>query len=158
MVPGEAAACLLVDRFPQRALASLGAPGFGLESATLWNELPHRADGLVEAAANALAASGYDLADMDARISDAAGESLDFREQALLISRLLDRRKLSFPLLLPCAVLGDVGVAGPLCGVVQAIATYQRRYAAGPRSIVFARDHQGPRAAVVVEAPGEHRQ
>lgn len=158
VIPGEAAACVLIDRFSERALASLAPPGFGNESATLWNDLPHRGDGLVEASTEALAASGYALADMDTRISDGAGESFDFREQALVVSRLLDRRKQSFPLLLPCAVLGEIGVAGPLCGVVKAIATYQRGYAAGPRTLVFARDHQGPRAAVVVEAPQGRQQ
>ncbi|KIG18668.1 3-oxoacyl-(acyl-carrier-protein) synthase [Enhygromyxa salina] len=152
VIPGEAAACLLLDRYPERALACLGAPGFGLEPATLWNDEPHRGDGLLEAATNALAACGYDLADMDTRISDAAGESFDFNEQALLVSRRLERRKHSFPLLLPGGVLGEIGVAGPLCGVAKAVATYQRRYAAGPRTIVFARDHHGPRGAVIVES------
>jgi 3-oxoacyl-[acyl-carrier-protein] synthase-1 len=154
VIPGEAAACLLIDRFPDRALSSLSAPGFGHEPATLWNDVVHRADGLVQAASQALAARGYALADMDARITDAAGESFDFREHALLMSRLLERRKESLPLLLPGSVLGDVGVAGPLCGVVKAVATYQRQYAAGPRTLVFARDHLGPRGAVIVEAPG----
>ena len=157
VTPGEAAACLIVDRYAAGALASLTTPGFGHEAATLWNEEPHRGDGLVEAARGALAAAGCELADVDARISDAAGESFDFCEQALLVSRLLERTKPSFPLLLPGSVLGEVGVAGPLCGVAKAVATYQRRYAAGPRTIVFARDHRGPRAAVVAEAAGGQR-
>ncbi|HET8938646.1 MAG TPA: hypothetical protein VFN67_34610 [Polyangiales bacterium] len=58
---------------------------------------------------------------MDIRLSDAAGESYHFKEQALLVSRLLRRPKESLPVQHVAISLGDTGAAAGLCGLVAAM-------------------------------------
>ncbi|WP_342376382.1 hypothetical protein NVS55_34520 [Myxococcus stipitatus] len=151
IIPGEAAACLLLSR-QEQGLATVRGLGFASESASLENDVPLRADGIVASARAALEEAGLGLHDIAFRISDAAGESFYFKEQALLVSRLLRQRKSEFPLWLCAESLGDTGAASGLCGVLWAIAAWARRYAPGQRAMGFAGNAQGGRAAVVLES------
>lgn len=151
VIPGEAAACVLLSSEKQ-GLASLRGMGFAREPASLDNEVPLRAEGLTAAARAALDEAKLALHDMAFRFSDAAGESFHFKEQALLVARLLRERKEEFPLWLCAETLGDTGAAAGLCGLVWAVAGWARGYAPGPWAIGFAGNEQGGRAAVVIEA------
>jgi len=152
VTPGEAAAALLLSTRRTGALASVQRPGFGREPATLDNDVPLRAEGMVEAVSTALAEARIEFDEIDFRISDAAGESFEFKEQILLMSRLLRRRKSEFPLWLSAAELGDTGAAGGLCGLVMGVVGLVKGYAPGARAIVCAGDQGGERSAVVLSA------
>lgn len=152
VIPGEAAACLVASSTSARALATIHGIGFGREPALFDNDIPLRGEGIVAAARAALAEAGLAMQDLDFRVSDAAGEGYAFKEQALVVTRLLRQRKEKFPLWLCAEILGDTGAAAGLCGVATAIAGFQRQYAPGPRAIAFAGNELGDRAALVVAA------
>jgi 3-oxoacyl-[acyl-carrier-protein] synthase-1 len=152
VIPGEAAAAMLLTQEKRQALASIRGLGFGKEASLLDNDVPLRAEGVVAAARTALAEAALQLHELDFRLSDAAGESFYFREQALFMSRLLRERKVRFPLWLPAETLGDTGAAAGLCGMLWAMAGWARKYAPGPRAIGFASNEAGRRAAVVFES------
>lgn len=151
VIPGEAAACVLLSPHKQ-GLAAIRGIGFAKEPSSLENDVPLRADGLTASTRAALDEAKLALHDIDFRFSDAAGESFYFKEQALLVSRVLRERKQDFPLWLCAEALGDVGAAAGLCGLVGAMAGWARRYAPGPRAIGCAGNEQGGRAAVIIEA------
>lgn len=151
--PGEAAACVLLQAAPHGARGSLLGLGSGREPSTLDNDVPLRAEGSTRAAAAALVEAGLALHDIDLRVSDATGESFYFKEQALLLGRLLRRRKPAFPLWLVAGELGHVGAAAGLCGVVLALAAFARQRAPGPHAIVLSASDDGERMAAVVTGP-----
>lgn len=152
IVPGEAAAAVVLSSEPQSGGARLLGLGLGREPSRLDNDVPLRAEGLVVASRMALDEAGLGLQDLDFRISDAAGESFFFKEQALLVARLLRTRKPAFPLWLPAENLGDCGVAAGLCGILVAMAAWARGYAPGPRALICTGDGGGARAAAVLES------
>lgn len=149
--PGEAAACLLLQTAQQGAIARVRGLGVGHEPGLLFNEIPLRGDGMVAAAQAALQEAGLAMHDLDFRLSDATGEGYHFREQQLLVTRLLRQRKPEFPLWLCAANLGHVGAAAGLCGLVQAIVACRRGYAPGPRALATVGSTQGERGALVLE-------
>lgn len=150
VIPGEAAAAIVLTTDKRNALASVLGLGFGEEPARSDNDVPLRADGLVGATRAALKEAALQLHEVHFRVSDAAGESFAFKEQALLVARLLGDRKLEFPLWLPAESLGDTGAAAGLCGALWAMAAWARGYAPGPHAVVCAGNDQGARAAVVL--------
>lgn len=149
--PGEAAAAVVLSCEPQRAGARLLGLGFATEPSRLDNDVPLRAEGLIGASRTALAEAGLGLQDLDFRVSDAAGESFHFKEQALLMARLLQARKPDFPLWLPAESLGGCGAAAGLCAILVAMAAWARGYAPGPRALICAGNDRGARAAVILE-------
>ncbi|HYO56797.1 hypothetical protein [Archangium sp.] len=153
VIPGEAAACLVLSRDREDALATVLGVGFGREPALLSNDIPLRGEGMTSAARAALCEAGLAMHDMDFRLSDAAGDGYAFKEQALVVTRLLRQGKEEFPLWLCADTLGDTGAAAGLCGLASAIAAFQRGYAPGPRAIGFVGNEAGQRAALVLEAP-----
>lgn len=152
VIPGEAAACVLLHGARSGALASIRGLGLARESASVTNDVPLRADGVTMAARSALAEAGFDMSEIDFRVSDAAGESYGFKEQALLLARLLRTQKAELPLWLPAESLGYTGAAAGLCGLVIATEALTRGRAPGPRAMAFAGNDAGDRAAVIVEA------
>ena len=152
IIPGEAACAMLLSHDRRHALGQVSGIGFAVEPSRLDNSTPLRAEGLVAAAQAALDEAGLQLADLDFRLSDAAGESFYFKEQSLLVSRLLRARKPEFPLWLPAASLGDTGAAAGLCSLLWAMAAWSRDYAPGPRALACAGNDQGARAAIVIES------
>lgn len=152
VIPGEAATCLLLASSAAQALAVVRGLGFAQEQALPDNDVPLRGDGLAAAARAALAEAGLAMHDMDLRLSDAAGESYYFKEQALVLLKLLRQRKDKFPLWQCADALGDTGAAAGLCGLATAIAGFCRGYAPGPRAIGFVGNTRGQRASLVLEA------
>ncbi|MFE8602413.1 hypothetical protein [Archangium violaceum] len=154
IIPGEAAAAVLLTKDKKHALATVRGLGFGKEPASFNNDIPLRADGVVAAARAALLEANLQLHQLDFRVSDAAGESFYFKEQSLFVSRLLHERRAEFPLWLPAETLGDTGAASGMCGTLWAVASWVRKYAPGPRAIGFAGNDEGARAAVIIESGG----
>jgi 3-oxoacyl-[acyl-carrier-protein] synthase-1 len=152
VIPGEAAACLMLTSRAAQALAVVRGLGFAEEHALPDNDTPLRGDGLAAAARAALAEAGLGIHETDFRLSDAAGESYYFKEQALVLLKLLRQRKAKFPLWQCADALGDTGAAAGLCGLATAIAGFCRGYAPGPRAIGFVGNIRGQRASLVLEA------
>lgn len=152
LIPGEAAAALILGAESHRPLAHIRGIGFAREQSLIDNDIPLRADGLIAAVRAALADAGLQLHELDFRLSDAAGESFYFKEQALLVTRLLHERKPDFPLWLPAETLGDTGAAAGLCSLLWAMAAWQRGYAPGPRTLACAGNEDGARAVVILES------
>jgi 3-oxoacyl-[acyl-carrier-protein] synthase-1 len=151
LIPGEAAAAVFLTATPARALARLRGFGFAQEPSRLDNDAPFRAEGLVRASRAALRAAGLEMHEVDFRVSDASGESYRFKEQALLVARILRQPKAELPVWLPAATLGDTGAAAGLCGMLWAMAGWARNYAPGPRVLACASSDDGARAAAVLE-------
>jgi 3-oxoacyl-[acyl-carrier-protein] synthase-1 len=152
LISGEAACAMRLSQERCHALGQVSGIGFGVEPSRLDNETPLRAAGLVSAAQAALDEAGLQLADLDFRLSDAAGESFYFKEQSLLVARLLRARKPEFPLWLPAISLGDTGAAAGLCSLVWAMAAWDRDYAPGPRALACAGNDRGARAAIIIQS------
>jgi 3-oxoacyl-[acyl-carrier-protein] synthase I len=152
IIPGEAAACVLLGSERRASLASICGIGLANEPGRLDNDVPLRGQGIAHAARQALAEARLEMHDMCFRLSDAGGEAYDFKEQVLAVSKLLRRNMDAFPLWLGAMTLGDVGCAAGLCNLLTAVAAWRRGYAPGPRAIAYASAANGNRAAVVLEA------
>ncbi len=151
VIPGEAAACLALSMQNSSAMAVIRGMGFANEPALLSNDIPLRGTGVTEAARNALNEAGLAMHDIDFRLSDAAGESYAFKEQSLLVSRLLRKRKEEVPLWLCAEHLGDTGTPAGLCGLISGIAGFAKDYAPGARAIGTVGNLCGQRAAIVLD-------
>jgi 3-oxoacyl-[acyl-carrier-protein] synthase-1 len=151
VTPGEAAAALVLSAHKQGALAAVLGLGVGHEASSLENDVPMRGEGITAAARAALAEAGLAFHDMDFRISDAAGETFFFKEQILLISKLLRAQKEEFPLWLAAESIGDSGAAAGVCGLSYALGAFARGRAPGRRVIAFAGNEKGQRGALVME-------
>jgi 3-oxoacyl-[acyl-carrier-protein] synthase I len=154
VIPGEAAAAVLV--LP-RAVSGKGpwvtvqGIGFGFEPARPDSEEPLLGVGLTQAARAALEDAGLGLHDIDLRISDVAGESFAFKEQSLMVSRLLRIRRHSLPIWHCADCIGDTGAAAGLCQLVIAFQAFSRNYAPGDWMMCFTSTLAGRRAAVVLK-------
>jgi 3-oxoacyl-[acyl-carrier-protein] synthase-1 len=156
VIPGEAAACLLVTRSPRRDDACplrLAGLGFGHERATLHSDEPLRGLGLAQAYREALAEGGVDVAEVDFRVADASGEGYGFKELSLALSRLLHKRRESTPLWLPAESLGETGAASGLVALAWASMAMRHGYAPGPRALISTSDSAGERATAVLRGP-----
>jgi 3-oxoacyl-[acyl-carrier-protein] synthase-1 len=151
VIPGEAAAAMVLVRRTAKPLGRVLGIGFGKEPGLLSNDVPLRGQGIVSAARAALAECRLELHDVDLRLSDAAGESYHFKEQVLAVSRLLRQNKDSFPLWRAAAHLGHTGSAAGLCNLVIALSAARAGRFPGQRAIAYAGDDGGDRAALVLE-------
>ncbi|MEM9454580.1 MAG: hypothetical protein AAGF11_10400 [Myxococcota bacterium] len=152
VTPGEAAACVLITGDPYRARATVAGIGLAKEPALLTNDIPLRGDGITAAARDALREATMGMHDLHFRLSDAAAEGYSFKEQVLVLSRLLRRNMESFPLWLTARSLGDVGASAGLCSIIWAVVAFERGYAPGPHAIVYAAQQTGERAALILSA------
>ncbi len=152
IIPGEAAACLLLDTSPQASLAAILGIGLANEPGRLDNDVPLRGQGIAHAARQALAEAGLELHELHFRLSDASGEGYAFKEQVLAVTKLLRRNMDDLPLWLSATTLGDIGCAGGVCNLVSAVSAWSRGRAPGPRAIAYASATNGNRAAVVLES------
>jgi 3-oxoacyl-[acyl-carrier-protein] synthase-1 len=113
IVPGEAAAALLIrraDKAPATAWTCVGI-GLGLEPSDRDPEAPLRADGLVTAIRAALAEAGTTFDAIGLRVADIAGDERSFYEASLAQTRLLRAPNLFQDIALPADSTGDVGAA-----------------------------------------------
>ena len=156
IIPGEAAACVVVEACTSsrsRAQSVLLGLGFGHEPAHLLSGKPLRGVGLASAARTALTEAGLELHQIDFRISDAAGEHYSFKEQTLVLTRLLMERREKFPIWLCAETLGDTGAAVGICQLIMATRAFQRGYAPGKRTICQTSSVPGTRAVAILQHP-----
>ena len=91
------------------------------------------------------------MSDIDLRISDAAGESYAFREQSLLVTRLLRERKEEFDLWHPAEFTGCTGAASGLVQLAMVEDAFHAGYAPGPRVISCCSEASGERSVVLLQ-------
>jgi 3-oxoacyl-[acyl-carrier-protein] synthase-1 len=155
VIPGEAAACVLVERTEaepkQVCVARLVGLGFAQEKAPILSEDPLLGLGLAEAARNALGEAQLPMHEIDYRLSDVTGESYGFKEQALMLSRLLKVRRESLPVWHCADSIGETGAAAGVCQLVIAVHAWRKPYAPGKRAICCTSAVPGHRAVAVLE-------
>lgn len=154
VIPGEAACLAVVTRepLPDEPVASVHGIGEAIESATVLNEEPFRAEAMKTALGSALRESGLAMHDVDFRVSDVAGESYAFEELSLTQTRLMRKVRPSQPLWHVADCIGDCGAAAGLVQFAWAAQAFHRRYAPGPVAALHATSAFGQRAAAVVAA------
>lgn len=153
VIPGEAASAVLVLRKPygNSFAMKVSGMGFAKEQSHVMSEDPFLGLGLAKASRLALAESGDSLHEVSFRLSDATGESYGFKEQALLLSRVMRGRRKDFPIWHCAESIGDTGAAAGVCHMVSAFQAFARGYAPGDRAMAFGSSVGGDRAAVVLK-------
>lgn len=157
VIPGEAAAAALITKIAnhdQSLLAQVMGLGFAAEKANVLNEEPLLGLGLAGAARTALGETGLQLHEIDFRLSDVTGESYGFKEQALLLARVMRGRRAEFPIWHCSESIGDTGAAVGVCHLVRAFEAFEKGYAPGDRCVGFASNVTGERAAVILQRHG----
>jgi 3-oxoacyl-[acyl-carrier-protein] synthase-1 len=154
-LPGEGASAVLVGGLDNHSAMEVLGVGTGVEASTLDEDLPDRADGLVDAIRMATANAAVPVDDLDYRITDLSGEQIGFREASLALTRTARRRKARFDLWHPAESIGEIGAAaGPALLVVADIAA-RKGYAPGPGALLHLSNDDGRRAALVTRSrPG----
>src|SRR5437016_14574140 len=99
------------------------------------SEEPFLGLGLAEATRLALAEAAQPLHQMDFRLSDVTGESYGFKEQALLLSRVMRGRRAEFPIWHCSDAIGDTGAAAGVCHRVRAFEAFVKCYAPVDRAV-----------------------
>jgi 3-oxoacyl-[acyl-carrier-protein] synthase-1 len=155
VIPGEAAACALVVRPEPEprdgCIARVVGLGFGREEASVMTEEPLLGLGLAAAGRAALAEAGLAMDKIDFRISDVGGESYGFREQTLMLCRLLKEHRECTPLWHNAESIGETGAAAGIGQLVVAQQAFRKRYAPGARVLCATSADGGDRAVAVLK-------
>lgn len=151
VIPGEAAAAVLLRKTSDASAVRVTGLGFATESVTVYSPEPLLGLGIAEAAKGALAEAAIPMHEIDFRLSDLAGESYAFREQSLLVNRLLRVRRESLPLWHCADSIGDTGAAAGVVQLVLVRQAFRRGYAPGRRALWCTSAPLGDRAVAVIE-------
>jgi 3-oxoacyl-[acyl-carrier-protein] synthase-1 len=158
LIPGETAAAVLLQYLPPAHTVSalkVSGIGFGKEKATVLSEEPLMAEGLTEATRAALMEAGVAMHNIAFRLSDVSGESYGFKEQALVVGRLLRvHREEPYPIWHRAENVGDIGAAAGISQLIAAFFAYKNDYAPGNRVVCFTSAVPGDRAVAVLEQTG----
>lgn len=156
VIPGEAAACVLVVRPEPEprggCVARVAGLGFGREEAAVMTEEPLLGLGLAAAGRAALAEAGLTMHEIDLRLSDVGGESYGFREQVLLLCRLQKEPRESLPLWHHAESIGETGAASSVVQLVDVRRAFHKGYAPGGRVLCLTSSDSGSRAVAVLES------
>jgi 3-oxoacyl-[acyl-carrier-protein] synthase I len=153
-IPGEAGAALLMG--PPDAGREMVCNGFGfaVERATIESEEPLRADGMVAALQQALAAAGLTMGQIGYRMADISGEQYAFKEADLAVSRILRDRHAFQDLWHPADCIGETGAAAVPGMLAVVFSAARKGYAAGDPVLAHCGNDDGRRAAIVLSAQG----
>jgi 3-oxoacyl-[acyl-carrier-protein] synthase-1 len=154
VIPGEAAAAILIYREARRnsdSMTKLAGLGFATETAHVLAEEPLLGLGLAEAARTALNQAGFQMHEMDLRVSDVTGESYGFKEQALALGRLMRQRREELPIWHCADSIGDTGAAAGICELVVTKYAFTKKYAPGKQVLCYTSSVFGDRAAAVMQ-------
>lgn len=150
LIPGEAAACVLVTS--SRTAAYLGLPaqaiiasvGIGQEPATIDKpHIPLLAEGLTSALKEALDGAHWTHDSVRCVYSDQNGEAYRAKEWIFALTRTLH----DADLIHPADCIGDSGAASAPLLITMATAAWARGYAKGPRALVYCSSDSGLRGA-----------
>jgi 3-oxoacyl-[acyl-carrier-protein] synthase-1 len=150
-IPGEAAAALIIEsphRISENCLCCLGL-GFGVEPAPVDSEEPLRAEGLSAAIKESLSDAGFEMADLDFRITDLSGEQYHFKEANLALSRTLKTPKPEFDIWHPADCIGEVGAALGVVMLAVLKSACEKGYSKGQRILAHMGNDDGKRSSLV---------
>lgn len=156
--PGEGAAfCILAS--PDRgghlglqACVDVAAVASDLERATHGSAAVCTGQGLSSAFRKALDSLEPDV-QIDQTICDMTGEAYRADEFGFAVLRTAKRFTPEADFITPADCWGNVGAASAPLFMILAAAAAQRRYAAGPHTLLFASSDAGQRGAAVLRAP-----
>lgn len=155
VIPGEAAAAVLVELDSQAGGAELVGLGFSVETAGVLSDDALLGIGLADAARTALGEAGWGFHEIDFRLSDVTGENYGFKEHALAHARLMRVVRLAdHPLWHPADSIGDTGAAAGIVQLVMASIAWGRGYAPGARAACFTGSVAGQRATAMLRFGG----
>ena len=161
VIPGEAAAAVLVCANQNTDLDmsfKLTGLGFATEPAGITTEGPLLGLGLTQAAKVALEEGGIQMHEIAFRLSDVTGESYCFREQALVVTKLLRvHRADGFPIWHCAEYIGDVGAVVGIIQLIVALHSYRKGYAPGEIVMCFTSAVSGRRAVAVLRSGASPR-
>jgi 3-oxoacyl-[acyl-carrier-protein] synthase-1 len=151
LIPGEAAAAVLVRAEPKTAATEVTGLGFGVEPAPIRSDEPLRAAGLAQAVKAALAEARLGYHEIDFRLSDVTGESYGFKEVLLMEARVMRELRYTYqPVWHWSEAIGDTGAAAGVVQLVSADDAFRKGYAPGRSAICLTSAGPGARAAAVV--------
>lgn len=153
VIPGEAAAAVLVrSQVAPRSPCAVRVAGLGFshETAGILSEEPVLGLGLTQATRAALGEAGIQIHETAFRLSDVTGESYGFKEQALVVGRLLRKHLAKFPLWHCGECIGDTGASAGICQLAVAFHAFAKGYAPGNRAICFTSSVPGDRAVAIL--------
>jgi len=151
VIPGEAAAAVLVENRPTMGAAQIVGLGFGHEKAGVLSEEPLLGLGLADAGRKALAEAALGFHEIDFRLSDVTGENYGFREHTLAHARLMRVvRHEDHAMWHAADSIGDTGAAAGVVQLVMAMAAWGKAYAPGTRAACFTSSVPGERAVAIL--------
>jgi 3-oxoacyl-[acyl-carrier-protein] synthase-1 len=154
IIPGEGAAAVLANAQPAsrgNGNTQIAGLGFGKESASILSDEALLGVGLTKATKDALAEAGVAMHEIDFRMSDVAGESYGFKEQALTLMKVLKRTRATFPIWHCADSIGDVGAAAGVCELVWCTHAFRNGYAPGPQAIGYCSNLEGDRSVTILK-------
>lgn len=152
-VPGEAASVVLVSKLAKadrKQLLLLGQ-GFAVEPITIDTEnLPFKAEGMVNAVRKSLENSGVSMDEVGFRIVDVSGEQYLFKEAALVVAKLYRGRDRDvIPVWIPNEYIGEVGAATVGIGVASIKTAFEKGYDEGSTVLQHCSNDNGQRGAAI---------
>jgi 3-oxoacyl-[acyl-carrier-protein] synthase-1 len=154
VIPGEAAACILLERPSSADSAYPDICGIGLvDEPSVKTATPNLAVGLADAIRDAVRQSGLGFEEIAFRVGGMTGEQASFAEGSTSVARVQRVHREDFELWVPAEKLGDVGAALPACMLVIAAVGIAKGYAPGPSALLLLPSTSAERGALVVRVP-----
>jgi 3-oxoacyl-[acyl-carrier-protein] synthase-1 len=94
------------------------------------------------------------MGDLDFRITDISGEQYYFKENALVLLRLLRTRKATFDIWHPADCIGEVGCVQAAVMLMVIKAAVEKDYSEGSNILAQLGDEGGKRAAMILSRQG----
>ena len=151
-IPGEAGAALVVEPVyakEEHQLICVGL-GFGVEEANVYSDEPLRGDGLATAIQGSLDDAGWEMGDLDFRITDLSGEQYYFKEAGLVLLRLLRQRKEEFDIWHPADCVGEVGSVLAVAMLTVLKSAFEKGYSKGNRVLAHLGNDDGKRSSIIL--------
>jgi len=150
LIPGEAAAAILLQREATNATVKVIGLGSGKENANVLSDEPLLGLGLTAAARAALAQANLGFHEIAWRLSDVTGEPYGFKELPLLEGRLLRVTIETQPVWHWAECIGDTGAAAGIAQLILADQAFRKGYAPGDTAICLTSSVSGDRFAAVL--------
>jgi 3-oxoacyl-[acyl-carrier-protein] synthase-1 len=155
LIPGEGAACILLERTPKLALARIIGWSTAEEKNNVNGENYSTGSALAEAMNEAAARAGVSESEIAFRVSDVNGERYRAWESFLASTRFFRSHRQHLPTYVPAASMGDTGAAAGVMTVIIATMAIASGYAPGVLACCDAASEDEMRAATIIAPAAE---